>query len=72
MLSADHLHGVLVGLNDREGYTLGLGILCGIDPEAGRITVFTPVRDVTRIRALQFGSIRLDTEGRELGPLPGR
>ena len=67
VISRDHLSDLLVGLNDREGYTLGLGILRGMDLTAGCITVLTPVREVTRVRAIHFGSLRIDTAGKELG-----
>jgi polynucleotide 5'-hydroxyl-kinase GRC3/NOL9 len=40
---AEGLRGTLVGLHDAAGETVGLGIIRGCDPDAGRLVVETPV-----------------------------
>ena len=60
----DHL---LVGLNDEKNLCLGLGILRSIDVKELAVRVITPLRDVSRVRHLSFGSLRVSPTGKELG-----
>lgn len=62
----------LCGLADRHGNGRGLALIQGIDFAAGRIALRTPVPS-RAIRAVQWGDLRLDAEGRELeraAPIP--
>jgi polynucleotide 5'-kinase involved in rRNA processing len=60
----DHL---LVGLNDDKNLCHGLGILRTIDLKELSIRVITPVRDISGVRHLSFGSLRVSPAGGELG-----
>jgi polynucleotide 5'-kinase involved in rRNA processing len=60
----DHL---LVGLNDDRNLCLGLGILRTIDLKELSIRVITPLRDVSGVRHVSLGSLRVSPAGGELG-----
>jgi polynucleotide 5'-hydroxyl-kinase GRC3/NOL9 len=60
----DHL---LVGLCDDRNLCLGLGILRTIDLKELSIRVITPLRDVSSIRHISLGSLRVSPAGGELG-----
>ncbi len=59
--------GILVGLLDEKGDTLGLGRIEKINYKKKEVLLSTPVRDGERIRVIQFGSLRVTPEGREAG-----
>lgn len=67
VIDVEQLRGTLLGLHDQDGALLALGILEEFDPQAERLSVFTPLPDSCRVRNIAFGSIRLDASGRELG-----
>ncbi len=56
--------GLLCGLADTNGETLGLGVIDKIRFEQGTIELYTPVAP-ERIRVVQFGEIYLGRDGRE-------
>jgi polynucleotide 5'-hydroxyl-kinase GRC3/NOL9 len=60
----DHL---LIGLNDDRNLCLGLGILRVIDVKELFIKVITPLRDVSQVRHISLGSLRVSPAGGELG-----
>ena len=60
----DHL---LIGLNDDRNLTLGLGILRTLDLKELSIRVITPLRDISSIRHISLGSLRVSPAGGELG-----
>ena len=60
----DHL---LVGLCDDRNLCLGLGILRTIDLKELSIRVITPLRDVSSVRHISLGSLRVSPAGGELG-----
>ncbi len=62
----DHL---LVGLNDDRNLCHGLGILRSLDLRELSVRVITPLRDVSGVRHLSLGSIRVSPAGGELGPV---
>jgi len=62
----DHL---LVGLNDDRNICLGIGILRAIDLKELAIRVITPVRDISQIRNVSLGSLRVSPAGGELGQI---
>ncbi len=59
--------GILVGLLDEKGDTLGMGRIDEIDYRKKEVLLSTPVKDGGRIRIIQFGSLRITPEGREAG-----
>jgi polynucleotide 5'-hydroxyl-kinase GRC3/NOL9 len=60
----DHL---LVGLNDEQNLCLGLGILRGFDMKDLTVRVITPVSDISRVRHISLGTLRVSPAGGELG-----
>ncbi len=60
----DHL---IVGLNDDRNLCLGIGILRTIDLRELSVRVITPLRDVSGIRHISLGSLRVSPAGAELG-----
>ncbi|AFK21867.1 Clp1/GlmU family protein [Pyrococcus sp. ST04] len=62
------LGNLLVGLLDREGLCLGIGILKGINFSEGRVDILTPVKD-ENVHEIRFGRIRVREDGEELGLL---
>jgi polynucleotide 5'-hydroxyl-kinase GRC3/NOL9 len=60
----DHL---LIGLNDERNLCLGLGILRDLDLKELAIRVITPIRDLTAVRNISLGSLRVSPAGSELG-----
>lgn len=67
VIDVEDLRGTLLGLHDRDGAFLALGILQDFDPEQEGIRVLTPLRDEERIALVAFGSIRLEANGKESG-----
>lgn len=55
----EHVNGLVVGLNDAENLTLGLGILEAVSLDGHTIRVRTPLTDSSAVRLLQLGSFRL-------------
>lgn len=63
---------LLVGLVDAEGDLLGIGVVEEIDYSRGKMVVLTPVRGRERIAAVQFGSMKINPQGEEVGTVkPG-
>lgn len=59
------LKGLLVGLNDAENFALGLGTLFHLDPRRGKITLLTPLSDLSGVRTLRLGALKLDSSWRD-------
>ena len=57
---------LLVGLNDADHRTLGLGIVETLDAQSQEIFIYTPLQDLTPLRSLTLGSLRVDLNGKEL------
>jgi len=72
VIDVEELRGTLLGLHDRDGEILALGILQDFDPEQERIRVLTPIQDPARVARVAFGSLRLEASGKELGEAPWR
>lgn len=49
---------LLVGLNDDENFTLGLGVIEDMNPKELRL--LTPVQELKDVKIVRFGSVRLD------------
>ena len=63
---------VLVGLVDNANMLLGIGIIDEIDYARDRIAVITSVKNVEKIAAVLFGSMKLKPTGEEIGTIkPG-
>ena len=60
----DHL---LVGLNNDHNLCQGLGILRTMDLKELSMRVITPLRDVSGVRQISLGSLRVSPAGGELG-----
>ncbi len=67
IVDVEQLRGTLLGLHDRDGALLALGILLDFDPAQERLQVRSPLEGSGRIRHVAFGSIRLEASGKELG-----
>ena len=52
--------GRLIGFNDADYFTLGLGIWKTFDVTSGQVTLLTPVSDMQRVAVLHVGDIALD------------
>jgi polynucleotide 5'-kinase involved in rRNA processing len=63
---AQDFGGVLVGVMDAQGETLGMGILIRVDFGSGRATLHSAVRDSDQIAALRLGSLRLARDYSEI------
>ncbi len=57
---------LLVGLNDSDHRTLGLGIVEAFDSQSQEIFIYTPVHNLIHLKSLTLGSLRVDLSGREL------
>jgi polynucleotide 5'-kinase involved in rRNA processing len=57
---------LLVGLNDSDHRTLGLGIVEAFDKQSHEIFVYTPVRNLGSLKSVTLGSLRIDLSGKEL------
>jgi len=60
----DHL---LVGLNDDKNLCLGIGVLRTLDLKELSMRVITPLRDISGVRHISLGSLRVSPAGGELG-----
>jgi polynucleotide 5'-hydroxyl-kinase GRC3/NOL9 len=67
VIDVERLRGTLLGLHDQAGAFLALGILQEFDPERERLQVLSPLQDPTQARGVAFGSLRLESSGKELG-----
>jgi polynucleotide 5'-hydroxyl-kinase GRC3/NOL9 len=56
----ERLRGTVIGLNDEEYFTRGLGIWEGFDPERNELFLTTPLGDLSAIRYLHLGHITID------------
>jgi polynucleotide 5'-hydroxyl-kinase GRC3/NOL9 len=61
------LEGVIVGLGNKGGFVLGLGIFSSM--EEGTISILTPLKDVSRVKTITFGTLKLEPSGKEVGKL---
>jgi len=61
------LKDLLVGLNDKDNNTLGLGTITDFDPFAGKLTLFTPVQDIHKITTIRLGALKIERGEKEYG-----
>jgi polynucleotide 5'-kinase involved in rRNA processing len=67
VLKSSELDHLLVGLNNDRNLCLGLGILRSMDVKELSLRLITPLRDVSGVRHLSLGSLRISPAGGELG-----
>lgn len=67
VLRTSELDHLLVGLNDGKNLCLGLGIIKGIDVRELTLRVITPIKDITPVRNISFGTLRVSPAGCEIG-----
>jgi len=61
--------GIVVGLWDKSGRFLGIGVVDDIDYKNKQIRVLTSIRDDSEVGMIQLGQIRIDENGREIEKL---
>ncbi len=71
VIDIEQLRGTVLGLHDRDGGFVALGILQDFDPEHERLRVMTSISDPARIASVTFGSLRLEPTGKEQATPPG-
>lgn len=59
------LKDLLVGLNDKDHNTVGLGTINDLDPFAGKLTLFTPVPDFHMVSTIRLGVLKVERGERE-------
>lgn len=60
---------VLVGLADENANTINVGLLQAIDFKHRYLFVISPIKTISPVRIVQFGTIRVTKEGDELGTI---
>ncbi len=68
---APDLNHVLLGLEASNGQLLGMGILQAIDFRRRTFGVLTPIRTPSSARVVHFGTLRIQSDGTEIGSLSG-
>ncbi|MDH7600866.1 MAG: Clp1/GlmU family protein [Armatimonadota bacterium] len=67
IVAAEVFTNLLVGLADENGNTLDIGLIQAIDFKERFIFVLSPIKTISPVRVIQFGSLRVTKEGKELG-----
>lgn len=72
VVTGDVFQNVLVGLADENANTINVGLLQAIDFKHRYLFVISPIKTISPVRIVQFGSMRVTKEGEELGVIkPG-
>ena len=66
VIGGEHFKDLLVGLADENGNTINVGLIQAIDFKQKFIFVLSPIKTISPVRVVQFGSLRVTKEGREL------
>lgn len=61
------LKDLLVGLNDENNFTIGLGIIADMNPFTDKLTLFTPVQDTHKVTTIRLGTMKVGLDGKEYG-----
>ena len=69
IVRGDTFTNLLVGLADEHGNTMDVGLIQAVDFSQRFIFVLSPIKTVSPVRVVQFGSIRVGRDGKELGTL---
>jgi polynucleotide 5'-hydroxyl-kinase GRC3/NOL9 len=67
VVPADAFTNLLVGLADEDGNVMEVGLIQAIDFKERFVFILSPIRTVSPVRVIQFGSMRVTKEGKELG-----
>lgn len=67
IVTAESFTNLLVGLADENGRTLNVGLIQAIDFKQKYMFVLSPLKTASSVRVVQFGSMRVTREGKELG-----
>ncbi len=67
VVAAEVFTNLLVGLADENGNTLDVGLIQAIDFKERFIFILSPIKTISPVRVIQFGSLRVTREGKELG-----
>lgn len=71
-VTGETFRNVLVGLADENANTIDVGLLQAIDFKHRFLFVISPIKTISPVRIVQFGSIRVTKEGEEIGTIkPG-
>lgn len=68
-IDKSELRNLLVGLNDENNNTVGLGVIVDLDPIGNKLTLFTPVQDTDKIITVRLGAIKIEEGERESGKI---
>ncbi len=63
------IRGVVVGLSDAQERLLGIGVLTDVDFKANSLHVITPVAAADAVATVTMGTLRLQPDFSELGPV---
>jgi len=69
LVKGESFHNLLVGLADENGSVLNVGLIQAVDFKQKFIFVLSPLKTASSVKVVQFGSIRVTKEGKELGTL---
>lgn len=61
------LKDLLAGLNDKDNNTLCLGTIINLDHFTGKITLFTPVINTSKVATIRLGALKVSRDGKEYG-----
>lgn len=67
IVTGESLTNLLVGLADENARVINVGLIQAIDFKQRFMSVLSPIKTVSPVRIVQFGSIRVTKEGKELG-----
>ncbi|XRO77837.1 Clp1/GlmU family protein [Methanocaldococcus sp. 10A] len=70
-IEPERFNNLIVGLINREGFCIGLGILKAIDFENETLEIISPINEdeIKNIKEIRFGRIKVNENGEELGLL---
>ncbi|MGQ3686383.1 MAG: Clp1/GlmU family protein [Candidatus Loosdrechtia sp.] len=68
-IDKSEIKNLLVGLNDDNNNTLGLGVIVDLNPQSNKLTLFTPVLNTDGIGEVHLGAIKIVEGKREGGRL---
>jgi polynucleotide 5'-hydroxyl-kinase GRC3/NOL9 len=72
IVAASAFANLLLGLADENANTIDVGLLQAIDFKQRFVFVLSPIRTISPVKVLQFGSMRVTRDGKELGTIrPG-
>jgi polynucleotide 5'-kinase involved in rRNA processing len=58
---------LLISLDDRRGFVVNLGIIQECNFKRKCFTIYTPLKDLSKVFNFKFGSTKIDLDGKELG-----